>query len=698
MSQLMKLDIFLGLGHNLNDPNVTMYYSASMGETKKRTLEQDDINGVLNIYRIIYVPKDEPTIHQACSYAVNGQTILVSPGTYTETLPVTVPAGSKLLLENYGVTVNINSTLTVNGELQMNYATLNGQTTIVRGILRADCCELNCSTLAILTSGELYAYNTTIKCSALALNGYMWGRWLKLNCSGVANIYGNGCLEIKDEYSNFNFLSGLTVAGQIISKGQDNSLSGRTKFYTLGGIGLVISGGYVQCEYTDFYTSSPHNSITINGGAGSFLLCQIISNGNYGVSVNSGTLAMAYTKVVSNPSGCGLNFMNSSLGFIYQNNIFDESDYNIKGDASSHFNAGNGETGGRNSFRTTRAGTYHIYSTYSGTITAWYNYWAGGARVFTSRVDASYPEQFDPNRWLNQGDNHETEEAEIGSGILLKKSVIKDDKPIEKVPGIEELDEATKLLYSKKYDEALVEMRRLVDKYRDGFVGKRALVFIENILAQTDRDKEILPMLEQYSNGKSKVAQFAHYRKVYQYFNFRLQEYDKAIEIMKTTEFSEEDTDMRQTRLYDLGVAYHDLLGKKAEAYRYFDELVKTYPDCPLAEVANTVYRMTKDGYEKPPEGEDEEVVTFTETKLFVNYPNPFNPSTVIKYQLADVAQISLKVYDVMGREVATLVNTYQNKGSYEVTFNANGLASGIYFYKLNAGGKQFINKMLLMK
>jgi hypothetical protein len=51
-----------------------------------------------------------------------------------------------------------------------------------------------------------------------------------------------------------------------------------------------------------------------------------------------------------------------------------------------------------------------------------------------------------------------------------------------------------------------------------------------------------------------------------------------------------------------------------------------------------------------------------------------------------------------MGREVATLVNGFQNKGSYEVTFNANGLSSGIYFYKLNAGGKQFINKMLLMK
>jgi hypothetical protein len=87
-----------------------------------------------------------------------------------------------------------------------------------------------------------------------------------------------------------------------------------------------------------------------------------------------------------------------------------------------------------------------------------------------------------------------------------------------------------------------------------------------------------------------------------------------------------------------------------------------------------------------------------TEYILSQNYPNPFNPSTVIKYQLPEVAQVSLVVYDIMGREIATLVNGFQNAGSYDVTFNANGLSSGIYFYKLNANGKQLINKMLLMK
>ena len=180
--------------------------------------------------------------------------------------------------------------------------------------------------------------------------------------------------------------------------------------------------------------------------------------------------------------------------------MFEYSDYNIKGDATSGINAGDPDIGGYNNFRGT--GSYQIYSGYNGTIFAWYNYWAGGTPKISKynnsnyyNVDASYPLFRDTNPSYSRGDGYRTEETEIESGIFLKKSVVKDDKPIEKVSGIEELDKATMLLYSKKYDEALVEMHKLVDKYKDGFVGKRALVFIEVILAETERDKEILPLL-----------------------------------------------------------------------------------------------------------------------------------------------------------------------------------------------------------
>jgi hypothetical protein len=83
---------------------------------------------------------------------------------------------------------------------------------------------------------------------------------------------------------------------------------------------------------------------------------------------------------------------------------------------------------------------------------------------------------------------------------------------------------------------------------------------------------------------------------------------------------------------------------------------------------------------------------------LAQNYPNPFNPATIIQYSIPKRSNVSLKVYDILGNEVANLVNEEKNRGIYQVTFNATGLASGIYFYMLQAGSFVETKKMILMK
>ncbi len=83
---------------------------------------------------------------------------------------------------------------------------------------------------------------------------------------------------------------------------------------------------------------------------------------------------------------------------------------------------------------------------------------------------------------------------------------------------------------------------------------------------------------------------------------------------------------------------------------------------------------------------------------LAQNYPNPFNPSTVISYEIPKDGLVSLKVFDIIGREVSTLVNKYQTAGSYNVTFNAYNLSSGIYFYQLKSGSYNSIRKLILLK
>ena len=80
------------------------------------------------------------------------------------------------------------------------------------------------------------------------------------------------------------------------------------------------------------------------------------------------------------------------------------------------------------------------------------------------------------------------------------------------------------------------------------------------------------------------------------------------------------------------------------------------------------------------------------------NYPNPFNNTSNLKFQIVNTGDVKLVVYDIMGREVQTLVNEQLTPGTYETSFDGSQLTSGVYFYRLNAGDFVETKKMLLLK
>jgi len=86
------------------------------------------------------------------------------------------------------------------------------------------------------------------------------------------------------------------------------------------------------------------------------------------------------------------------------------------------------------------------------------------------------------------------------------------------------------------------------------------------------------------------------------------------------------------------------------------------------------------------------------EFALSQNYPNPFNPSTTIKYQLPHSEKVTLKVYDILGEEIRTLLDEEKSAGSYEVTFDSSELTSGVYFYSLQSGSFIDTKKMTIIK
>jgi hypothetical protein len=87
-----------------------------------------------------------------------------------------------------------------------------------------------------------------------------------------------------------------------------------------------------------------------------------------------------------------------------------------------------------------------------------------------------------------------------------------------------------------------------------------------------------------------------------------------------------------------------------------------------------------------------------SEFELFQNYPNPFNNSTLIKYSVPKSSHIAIKVYNILGQEIATLVDKYLPIGRYQVSFSIQNITSGVYLYKLASEGFTETKKMILLK
>lgn len=137
------------------------------------------------------------------------------------------------------------------------------------------------------------------------------------------------------------------------------------------------------------------------------------------------------------------------------------------------------------------------------------------------------------------------------------------------------------------------------------------------------------------------------------------------------------------------GVGY----STEKQTYRYTDESINT--------AGEYTYRIVQEDFDGTQTEIAKQTFTFEKperTELMANYPNPFNPTTTIRYNLAEAGKVQAFVYNVIGQKVATLVDTRQDPGKYTVQFNANQLSSGVYFLYFQTQGVTKTQKMLLVK
>ncbi|MCL5021709.1 MAG: right-handed parallel beta-helix repeat-containing protein [Bacteroidetes bacterium] len=159
------------------------------------------------------------------------------------------------------------------------------------------------------------------------------------------------------------------------------------------------------------------------------------------------------------------------------------------------------------------------------------------------------------------------------------------------------------------------------------------------------------------------------------------------------------DSTVHKHALFDLiNLSYR--LNNSEKAGEYFTELKSKYPNDVLTRHAMLLVGVANDSISenarmnKQPAKTD----TLAGNASLANYPNPFNPTTAITYRLPVPGKVGLKVYDILGREVVTLVSEYQEAGVHKAYFNGQNLASGVYFYRLTAPGISQVKKMLMVK
>jgi tetratricopeptide (TPR) repeat protein len=603
---------------------------------------------------------------QALTNISSGQIIYIG-STYTENSSITIPAGVTVQVQS-GATVNFNSGLTINGSLIAN---AGAKITVNSGLIISHNGRLETSG----TSSSLVNINIP-QSSGLQISGRLDSKYTNFNFGNGTECYITGTGKIYIDPYNYRQYS-ITIAGTTHTYNTYNTMfQGNGTKGSWNGVVLDYSGSNVNSlEYMH------------------------IRDAIVGIQIYETSPPFIKNNVMVN---CirGMEFLGRSLSTVSDNIFYANGGVeDIFIDTRSVPNLGTCGSPGNNSFKNNNPRVpsyqYPINSLNKSQLI-----YADG-NYFQIPPFPPYPQcpnviinincmVSDPAPYFRRSEEDNISSIEMTP--FYKSSVVSSEK--EKEPGYEEMNKSYMLYLDNKNEEAERSYREIISKYPNNACSELALLFLESITERKGKNEMDLLKEIIVSHKGTGISEFAEYRKVYQFI--KLERYEEAAQKAKESSIDKRDIYFAPYKLYDLGNLYWHFMGKKEEGQFYFKELASKYSKHALANRVKTYIN----GYEKPstPTDETTDEITVTETKLFANYPNPFNPSTVIKYQLSEASQVSLKVYDIMGREVSTLVNSFQNKGSYDVTFNANGFSSGIYFYKLNTNGKQLINKMLLMK
>ena len=456
-----------------------------------------------------------------------------------------------------------------------------------------------------------------------------------------------------------------------------------------------------------------------SGSSGNIQYCTI-QYGNNGIYCYNSSPTIRYNDIeYSTSTGLYCNYYSSPV--VVGNNFRFNGQYGVRCDSYSSPNLTDNGNSGANVIRNNGVGLFGNYYSnpnlagylstgnsifdnngwevaafiYS-TINAQKVYWGNGATIYTtggSTIDNSNPLPDNPNPGRNiVADNSPNS---VTGEINLK--VIGDD-----------LNSALYKQKDKKYDEAITLFLEVFKNNIDALLGKYALSKIEECFTQAGKKdyldyskREIKTQLKEGGETYVEVLEL----ETHQMVNLGL--YKGAINTLQTIlkKYTLNEAIEKNT-LFSLGAFHNIFLGDKVSSDKYFEELKQKYPKDELVNQIEIIKGFdlaanssVQGGVVALPFEETAPVAKVTVSEdAITNYPNPFNPSTKISFTLKEGGKVSLKVYDVLGKEVANLAEGYYEAGKHVATFDGSNLSSGIYFYRLVAPTAIITKKMVLTK
>jgi tetratricopeptide (TPR) repeat protein len=282
-----------------------------------------------------------------------------------------------------------------------------------------------------------------------------------------------------------------------------------------------------------------------------------------------------------------------------------------------------------------------------------------------------------------------------GSDVPIMKAAASTD-----TIGISEVDYAYLIYRKEAYQTAASLFETIVHKYPNYFSGRRALAFLYKCNKHLSKGTENLTLLDNVSSTYATEQIDALAKNIAAGELIKQGDYQAAIARSEAVTNSFAKTAYAKQALFNLGNTYWYFLADPKTGEIYYRQLIAVYPDDDLSISALATLGEWKPDEPKPeqqPLTEHSEQAAFS---LDQNYPNPFNPETTIRYHLSEASRVTIKIYNLVGAEVVTLIDGTQLQGDHAIQWSGrdrfgNTVANGVYWLRLQAG--KFVRQQKLV-